>query len=232
MGSRRRNGAEQPCAVSEYLIERMLAAGVRKICFVIEPGKSDIMEYCGAGYGEAIFAYVVQPQACGLCDAIFRAGPLLASGDGVAVGLPDTVWFPQTELADPPHDRLSFLTFPIDRPELFDAVVTDESGAVLRIDVKHREAGSHWIWGAVDRAQPRRRIRRHPRQRLPFGRRRGRRHQGRAVLCRCRHAARLSRRHAAPCRGRRRTGGDGSCHQGREATATAPEVGGGAPAAV
>src|SRR3712207_3652219 len=75
VGSRLDAGVERPCAVSEYLVERMIRGGATKICFVISPGKSDIMEYYGAGYGDASIAYVVQPQASGLCDAIFRAMP-------------------------------------------------------------------------------------------------------------------------------------------------------------
>jgi dTDP-glucose pyrophosphorylase len=36
----------------------------------------------------------------------------------------------------------------VDRPELFDAVVTDETGAVLEIEVKAPAPKSRWIWGA------------------------------------------------------------------------------------
>src|SRR6202011_5975062 len=89
---------ERPCAVSEYLIERMILGGADKICFVISPGKSDILEYYGASYGDAVLAYVVQPRANGLCDAIFRAAPFIPENEVVIVGLPDTVWFPQTAL--------------------------------------------------------------------------------------------------------------------------------------
>ena len=94
VGSRLDNGVERPCAVSEYLVERMILGGADKICFVISPGKSDIMEYYGAGYGDATIAYVVQPQANGLCDAVFRATPLIARDEPVMVGLPDTIWKP------------------------------------------------------------------------------------------------------------------------------------------
>jgi hypothetical protein len=38
--------------------------------------------------------------------------------------------------------------FPSERPEFFDAVVTDESGMVQEIQVKQKQARSHWIWGA------------------------------------------------------------------------------------
>jgi dTDP-glucose pyrophosphorylase len=148
VGSRRDGGTERPCAVSEYLVERMILGGADKICFVISPGKSDILGYFGAGYGSAIFAYVVQPQPSGLCDAIFRAAPLVAADDSVTVGLPDTVWFPRNALAELPDDVLSFLLFPVDRPEFFDAVVLEGESRVREIQVKCPKAQSNWIWGA------------------------------------------------------------------------------------
>ena len=224
VGSRLDKGLERPCAVSEYLVERMIRGGAGKICFVISPGKSDIMEYYGAGYGEASIAYVVQPQASGLCDAIFRATPLIAADEPVIVGLPDTVWFPESALCELPDDALSFLLFPVERPEFFDAVVLDGEDRVLEIQVKQQDAASHWIWGAfkmpgrrlheleraVARASVPGRVYRHPRQRLPRRRRRGLGRQGRRRLCRCRHAAWLPRRDLASVRrgaGRGRLGG-------------------------
>jgi dTDP-glucose pyrophosphorylase len=137
----------RPRAVSEYLVDRMMLAGARKLCFVISPGKSDIVEYYGGAIGDAQVCYVVQPRACGLCDALFRALPLIAPQEEVLVGLPDTVWFPEdgfTRLGG----GLSFLLFPVDRPELFDAVVSDEDGRVREIQVKRADASSSWVWGA------------------------------------------------------------------------------------
>jgi dTDP-glucose pyrophosphorylase len=148
VGARLRDGAERPCAVSEYLVERMLRGGATRICFVISPGKSDIVEYYGAGYGTVPIVYVVQPQASGLCDAIFRALPLVAPDEPVIVGLPDTVWFPEDALKVLPDDALSFLLFPVDHPERFDAVVLDGDDRVREIQVKRADATSNWIWGA------------------------------------------------------------------------------------
>jgi len=148
VGSRLDNGVERPCAVSEYLVERMIHGGADKICFVISPGKSDIMEYYGASYGRASIAYVVHPQASSLCDAIFRASPLISTDEPVIIGLPDTIWFPERALAELPDDLLSFLLFPVDHPEFFDAVVTDEANRVIEIQVKRTDATSQWIWGA------------------------------------------------------------------------------------
>lgn len=129
-------------------MDRLAAGGATKVCFVISPGKSDILRYFGARVGAVDIAYVVQPRPAGLCDAIFRAAPLIPPDEAVAVGLPDTIWFPEDGLAKLPHDRLAFLLFPVDRPESFDVVVTDEAGAVIEIQVKPPAPASRWIWGA------------------------------------------------------------------------------------
>jgi glucose-1-phosphate thymidylyltransferase len=148
VGARQERGGERPRAVSEYLLERMIRAGADRICLVISPGKSDIVEYYGAGLGPAHLCYVVQPSPDGLCDALFRALPLIRPDEQVVVGLPDTVWFPEDGLERLGDDGLSFLLFPVDRPELFDAVVTDPSGRVLEVQVKSPRAKTRWIWGA------------------------------------------------------------------------------------
>jgi glucose-1-phosphate thymidylyltransferase len=147
VGSRRDGNRDRPRAVSEYLVERLVLGGADKICFVISPGKSDILEYYGGGVFSASVFYSVQPQASGLCDAIFRALPLIGDEEQVMVGLPDTIWFPEGALRRLPDDELSFLLFPVSRPELFDAVVL-EGDRVLEIQVKRPDAGSKWIWGA------------------------------------------------------------------------------------
>ena len=148
VGSRFEAGTERPKAVSEYLIERMILGGADKICFVIAPGKSDILEYYGGNIQGASIAYVVQPQPGGLCDAIFRALPLVPAGESVVVGLPDTIWFPNDGLRALEDDMLSFLLFPVQQPEFFDAVVTDDDGRLLEIQVKTSHPASSWIWGA------------------------------------------------------------------------------------
>lgn len=148
VGSRRDGDRERPRAVSEYLVERLVLGGATKLCFVIAPGKSDILEYYGGDVFSAHVVYSVQPQASGLCDAIFRALPLVDPAEDVLVGLPDTIWFPEDALARLPHGQMSFLLFPVERPELFDAVVFDADDSVREIQVKRADASSRWIWGA------------------------------------------------------------------------------------
>jgi len=147
VGSRFDGDTERPRAVSEYIIERMILGGATKICFVISPGKSDILSYFGAGLNKVDFAYVVQPRPAGLCDALFRALPLIHPDEQAVFGLPDTIWFPEDGLGALPDECLSFLTFPVEHPEFFDAVVS-ENECVREIQVKTKSAKSNYIWGA------------------------------------------------------------------------------------
>jgi spore maturation protein CgeB/dTDP-glucose pyrophosphorylase len=154
VGSRQDGDTERPRAVSEFLVERMVRGGASKICFVIAPGKSDILEYYGGKLGAVDLCYAVQPKAAGLCDAIFRAVPFIPAQDTVCIGLPDTIWFPENGFQLLPEGLLSFLLFPVKRPQYFDAVVLNEDedkndpSRVLEIQVKQPNPRSSWIWGA------------------------------------------------------------------------------------
>jgi glucose-1-phosphate thymidylyltransferase len=148
VGTRQDGPTERPRAVTEYLIERMIAGGVNRLCFVISPEKTDIVRYFGARAGEAPICYAVQQNPNGLCDALFSGLPFVAPEDEVLVGLPDTVWLPIEGFQFLPDRRFSFLLFPVSRPELFDSVVTDHSGAIEEIQVKRANPASEWVWGA------------------------------------------------------------------------------------
>jgi hypothetical protein len=118
-----------------------------RVCFVISPRKWDIFHYY-SGHPEARrFCYVAQARPLGLCDALFRAIPLIHADDDVLVGLPDTIWFPPHGFELLPADTLSFLLFPVDRPERFDTVIA-ERGLVAEIQVKATHPRTRWVWGA------------------------------------------------------------------------------------
>ena len=153
VGSRMIDGVERPKAVTEYLVERMIAAGATEICMVISGDKTDIVRYFAEREYAAEIFYVVQQQPRGLCDALFRAEPFARQHDHVLLGLPDTIWFPENAYriaiernrrSDTNHN-----CFPVLDPAPFDSVVSDEHGYVQRVDVKVPGAESHWIWGAV-----------------------------------------------------------------------------------
>lgn len=147
VGGRLESNVERPKAVSEYLVERLILGGADKLCFIISPEKSDIVEYYSCRYDSIHITYVVQPRPAGLCDALFRAAPLIARNEFVLVGLPDTLWFPEDGFCALGDEALSFLLFPVEHPEFFDAVVTDGDGKVSQIQVKRSDARSSWIWG-------------------------------------------------------------------------------------
>ena len=148
VGTRRDGNRERPRAVSEYLLERMLNAGVNRVCVVISPAKTDIVSYFGGRIGEAPICYAVQQNPNGLCDALFSALPFVGETDEIYIGLPDTVWFPADGFEYLPDGKFSFLLFPVPHPELFDSVLTDHQGRVEHIQVKQQDAVSEWIWGA------------------------------------------------------------------------------------
>ena len=152
VGSRLTGGIERPKAVSEYVVERMIAAGANQICIVISAEKTDIVRYFAErAYAAEIF-YVVQQQPLGLCDALFRAEPFARGHDQVLIGLPDTIWFPENAYL-PALARgaaeCNLVLFPVDDPAAFDAVVCNDEGFVQEVRVKSTDAVSRWIWGAV-----------------------------------------------------------------------------------
>jgi len=152
VGSRLVAGVERPKAVSEYLVERMIAAGADQICMVISAAKTDIIEYYAErDYAAEIF-YAVQQRPRGLCDALFRAEPFTRHHDRVLIGLPDTIWFPENAylpaLAVDEAD-CNLVLFPVQDASAFDAVVCDDLGYVQQVQVKSKAARSNWIWGAV-----------------------------------------------------------------------------------
>jgi len=152
VGSRIVDHVERPKAVSEYLVERMIAAGAEQICMVISAEKSDIVRYFAErDYAAEIF-YVVQQKPAGLCDALFRAEPFASQHDKVLIGLPDTIWFPENAYRPAVDDKkadVNLVLFPVDDPSAFDAVVCDPQGYVEKVEVKQRDARSRWVWGAV-----------------------------------------------------------------------------------
>jgi dTDP-glucose pyrophosphorylase len=151
VGSRAVDGVERPKAVSEYLVERMIAAGARRICMVISAEKSDIVRYYAErDYAAEIF-YAVQRRPRGLCDAIFRAEPFVRSDEPVLIGLPDTIWFPENAFHASVEQgpEVSLVLFPVPNPSAFDAVLRDAKGRVERVIVKQPEPGTNWVWGAV-----------------------------------------------------------------------------------
>lgn len=140
---------ERPRAVSECLIERMLLAGADRICTIISGEKTDIVRY----YAESPFSrqvfFALQSQPQGLCDAVFRALPHVHAGEPVLIGLPDTIWFPEDAFRQAAPGQVHLITFPVEEPQQFDAVLEDERGRVREIQVKQPGDPGRRVWGAI-----------------------------------------------------------------------------------
>jgi glucose-1-phosphate thymidylyltransferase len=153
VGSRVIEGVERPKAISEYLVERMIAAGASQIAMVISTEKTDIVKYYAERDYEAEIFYAVQKRPRGLCDALFRAEPFAQHHDVVLIGLPDTLWFPENAYRPAAEfegsAEVNLVLFPVNDPSQFDAVSADEYGYVQEVEVKRMRPKSHWIWGAV-----------------------------------------------------------------------------------
>ena len=152
VGARVLDGCERPKAVSEYLVERMIAAGAEQICMVISAEKADIVKYYAERNYTAEIFYVVQRKPQGLCDALFRAEPFARRHEQVLIGLPDTIWFPENAYLpalDLEQTDVNLVLFPVNDPTAFDAVSCDDLGFVREVQVKKKDAASHWVWGAV-----------------------------------------------------------------------------------
>jgi dTDP-glucose pyrophosphorylase len=146
-------GVERPKAVSEFLVERMIHAGADRICFVLSPEKTDIIPYFARHPAARRFCYVVQERPDGLCDALFRAQAVVRADEEVLIGLPDTVWFPLSGFSLLPTSEFAFLLFPVDEPQRFDAVLTQDR-LVTEIQVKAEHPSTHWVWGAFRMPAP------------------------------------------------------------------------------
>jgi dTDP-glucose pyrophosphorylase len=148
LSGRGADNIQRPRAVSDFLVERLITGGAKRLCFVISPQKSDILEYYSRNSRGASICYAVQPKPLGLCDAIFQALPVIDPRQPVLIGLPDTIWFPEDGFRHLPDDRFSFLLFPVRDPQFFDSVEQEPNGRILRIRVKDSHTTSNMIWGA------------------------------------------------------------------------------------
>ena len=212
VGSRVDGGANAPARSANICVERMILGGADKICFVISPGKSDILEYYGARLWQR------QRRLCGA--AAGRAACAMPSSARCRSSRPMSRWwsgcptpsgFPSPTLAASARRHALVPAVPgraAGTVRCRGAATTQER--VREIRVKQQDAGTDWVWGAFK--MPGRvfagctssgarggasdeYIGTLVNAYLAAGRRRGRR-QGRRGLCRCRHPARLPRR---PC---------------------------------
>lgn len=136
-------------AVIEYLIERLLRAGVDKIFVNTAEDKTDLIRYLStkSPYRNNL-VYLVRERK-GLLDGIVQPASLLHPNDQLYFGLPDTIWYPQDgyKELDKSSGKLILGLFDTGTPESFDSVKCGDNGQIQSIEVKVENPKSKWTWG-------------------------------------------------------------------------------------
>lgn len=136
-------------AVIEYLIERMILAGIKKIFITINPDKLDIPKYIATKTPYKDNCVFIVNYRKSLPDSIYGPARFLKKSDYLFFGLPDTIWYPKNSFRKVKNKKgkLVFGLFDSKTPEKFDSVIIDKQGAVKKIEVKYPKPSSKWTWG-------------------------------------------------------------------------------------
>mgnify|MGYP001592489460 FL=1 len=135
-------------AVIEYLIERMLLAGVDKIFINTAEDKSDLIRYlAGKSVYKNNLIFMVRERK-GLLDGIVQPEQFLRPEDELYFGLPDTIWYPKDAFSqlDRYPAELVLGLFDTGTPEKFDSVVVDKQNKINSIEVKVAKPKTKWTW--------------------------------------------------------------------------------------
>jgi glucose-1-phosphate thymidylyltransferase len=142
----------RPKAVSEYLVDALVAADVHRVCVVIAPDKHDILRYYGSGERHGVeIAYVCQETPTGMADAIDLAYPWIRDGT-VFMGMPDTLFRPADAFAQlrPFYEReradLALVVCPTEEPTRLGPVMFDAAGRVREVMDKPAVAPHNNVW--------------------------------------------------------------------------------------
>ena len=135
-------------AVIEYLIERMILAGIDKIFINTAEDKTDLIRYLAdkSPYKDKLI-FLVRPRK-GLLDGVIIPEQFLREDDELYFGLPDTIWYPKdgfSQVRDMPGELVLGL-FDTGTPDRFDNVVIDKIGKIKSIEVKVDKPKSKWTW--------------------------------------------------------------------------------------
>jgi glucose-1-phosphate thymidylyltransferase len=142
----------RPKVVSQYLLESMYHAGVRKAYIVINRGKWDIPAYYGPGTKTGIdLAYVVTDYAYGAPFSLKQALPFVSDAT-IIFGFPDIRFTPVaafTHLLKQKYETDADLVlglFKAADPPKMDMVRLDNHGDVTAIHIKPVETTLTYTW--------------------------------------------------------------------------------------
>lgn len=135
-------------AVIEYLIERMVLAGIDKIFINTASDKTDLIRYLAdkSIYKNNLIFMVRERK--GLLDGIICPEQFLRDDDEIFFGLPDTIWYPKDGFVqvDKQKGDLVLGLFDTGTPEKFDSVAIDKDNRIKSIEVKVPNPKTKWTW--------------------------------------------------------------------------------------
>ena len=135
-------------AVIEYLIERMVLAGIDKIFINTAEDKTDLIRYLSdkSVYKNNLI-FIVRERK-GLLDGIVLPEQFLHDDDELYFGLPDTIWYPKNgfKQISKVKGELVLGLFDTGTPERFDSVVLDKDKRIKSVEVKVDDPKSKWTW--------------------------------------------------------------------------------------
>ena len=135
-------------AVIEYLIERMLFAGIDKIFINTASDKIDLIRYLAdkSPYKNNLIFMV--RQRAGLFDGVAQPAQFLKDDDELFFGLPDTIWYPTDAFKHVAtlQSSLGLGLFDTGTPEKFDSVTIDQNQNITSIAVKVNNPKTQYTW--------------------------------------------------------------------------------------
>jgi glucose-1-phosphate thymidylyltransferase len=152
VGWHREGGALQPKVVTQYLLERLRAAGIERAYLILRPGKWDIPAYLGDGAALGMgLEYLIMGPPYGSPYTLDQAYAFVA-GRRIALGFPDILFEPADAygrlLARQERSGAEVVLglFPAQTPEKMDMVETDGRGRVREIHIKPRATALRLTW--------------------------------------------------------------------------------------
>lgn len=146
------NGSMRPKVVSQYLLERMRWAGIKKAFLILRKGKWDIPEYYGDGAALGMtLGYLTVRLPYGPAYTLDQAYPFVR-GARVAIGFPDILFEPRDgfakalkRLASTRADIVLGLC-QVHDVRISDMIDTDRAGRVRELVIKPKETKLKLGW--------------------------------------------------------------------------------------
>lgn len=143
----------KPKPVSQYLVERMLKSGVKRIFMIINSNKLNLIKYYQSGKWLGIsIAYLYQDKPRGMGDALCNLIPWIRD-EVIVMGMPDTIFEPVDAFSRlinfyiETNCDLALGLFPVSDPSKYGVVLIDDKYNVVYHVDKPETPVLNWCWG-------------------------------------------------------------------------------------